>query len=90
MIAEFLGFFLCIVYIIFLYIFAHEYLVNKKLEVQNKLIEMKVNSTLHELTQMRQMQQLSIMRHDMRHFMSTARTLIQQGKYAEALQYLGE
>ena len=56
-IAEFLGFFLCIVYIIFLYIFAHEYLANKKLEVQNKLIEMKVNSTLHELTQMRQMQQ---------------------------------
>ncbi|WP_304088938.1 sensor histidine kinase [Phascolarctobacterium succinatutens] len=35
-------------------------------------------------------QQLSIMRHDMRHFMSTARTLIQQGKYAEAQQYLGE
>lgn len=33
---------------------------------------------------------LSIMRHDMRHFMSTARTLIQQGKYAEAQQYLGE
>lgn len=90
-IAEFLGFFLCIVYIIFLYIFAHEYLANKELEVQNKLIEMKVNSTLHELTQTRQMQQqLSIMRHDMRHFMSTARTLIQQGKYAEAQQYLGE
>ncbi|WP_297999452.1 sensor histidine kinase [uncultured Phascolarctobacterium sp.] len=90
-IAEFLGFFLCIVYIIFLYIFAHEYLAKKELEIQNKLIEIKVNSTLHELTQTRQMQQqLSIMRHDMRHFMSTARTLIQQGKYAEALQYLGE
>lgn len=90
-IAEFLGFFLCIVYIIFLYIFAREYLANKELEVQNKLIEMKVNSTLHELTQTRQMQQqLSIMRHDMRHFMSTARTLIRQGKYAEAQQYLGE
>ena len=90
-IAEFLGFFLCIVYIIFLYTFAREYLTNKELEVQNKLIEMKVNSTLHELKHTRQMQQhLSIMRHDMRHFMSTARTLIQQGKYAEAQQYLGE
>lgn len=90
-VVEFLGFFLCIVYIIFLYVFAHEYLAKKKLEVQNKLIEMKVNSTLHELTQTRQlMQQLSIIRHDMRHFMSTARMLIQQGKYAEALQYLGD
>ena len=90
-IAEFLGFFLCIVYIIFLYVFEREYLAKKELEIQNKLIEIKVQSTLHELAQTRQMQQqLSIMRHDMHHFMSTARTLIQQGKYAEAQQYLGE
>lgn len=91
LITEFLGFFLCIAYILFLYVFAREYLAKKELSAQNKLIEMKINSTIHELTQTRSAQyQMSIMRHDMRHFMSTARTLVHQGKYAEALQYLGD
>lgn len=90
LITEFLGFFLCITYLVFLYIFAQEYLTKKELQLKNKLIELKVQSTMHELTQTRQMQyQLSIMRHDMRHFMSTAALLVQQGKYSEALQYLG-
>ena len=90
LITEFLGFFLCIAYLVFLYIFAQEYLAKKELQLQNQLIELKVQSTMHELTQTRQMQyQLSIMRHDMRHFISTAAMLVQQGKYSEALQYLG-
>lgn len=90
LITEFLGFFLCIAYLVFLYIFAQEYIAKKELELKNKLIEFKVQSTLHELKQTRQMQyQLSIMRHDMRHFMSTAALLVQQQKYAEALDYLG-
>lgn len=91
LITEFLGFFLCIAYLVFLYIFAQEYIAKKELELKNKLVELKVQSTLHELTQMRQMQyQLSIMRHDMRHFMSTAALLVQQKKYGEALEYLGK
>lgn len=90
LIIEFFGFFLCIAYLIFLYIFAKEYLAKKELQLKNRLIELKVQSTLHELTQTRQMQyQLSIMRHDMRHFMSTAALLVQQKKYDEALAYLG-
>lgn len=89
LVAEFLGFFLCVVYIIFLVIFAQEYITNKELEARNKLIELKISSTIHELNQMRYAQyQMSIMRHDMRHFLSTARTLVQQGKYAEAVKYL--
>ena len=90
LITEFLGFFLCIAYLVFLYIFAQEYLAKKELQLKNKLIELKVQSTMHELAQTRQMQQqLSIMRHDMRHFVRTATLLVQQGKYIEALQYLG-
>ena len=90
LITEFLGFFLCISYLVFLYIFAQEYIAKKDLELKNRLVELKVQSTLHELTQTRQMQyQLSIMRHDMRHFMSTAALLVQQKKYDEALAYLG-
>lgn len=87
---EFMGFVLCIVYLVFLYIFAQEYIAKKELELKNQLVELKVQSTLRELQQTRQMQyQLSIMRHDMRHFMSTAALLVQQGKYSEALDYLG-
>ena len=90
LITEFLGFFLCISYLVFLYIFAQEYIAKKNLELKNRLVELKEQSTLHELTQTRQMQyQLSIMRHDMRHFMSTAALLVQQKKYDEALAYLG-
>lgn len=89
LVVEFLGFFLCIVYIIFLNVFAREYIAKNELAARNKLIELKVTSTMHELTQTRYAQyQMSILRHDMRHFISTTKALIQQGKYTEALNYL--
>lgn len=89
LVVEFLGFFLCITYIIFLNVFAKEYIAKNELAAKNKLIELKINSTLHELTQTRYAQyQMSIMRHDMRHFISTTYALIQQQKYTEAMKYL--
>lgn len=91
MVVEFLGFFLCIVYIIFLNVFAKEYIAKNELAAKNRLIELKISSTMHELTQTRSAQyQISIMRHDMRHFIGTLRTLLQQGNYEEALKYLSD
>lgn len=91
LVVEFLGFFLSVIYMIFLFVFAREYIAKKELAVRNELIEMKIASTVHELAQTRYAQyQMSIMRHDMRHFISTTKSLILQGKYNEALAYLGD
>lgn len=91
LVVEFLGFMLSITCLIFFCMIAEEYLAKKELSQQNRLIELRMHSAVHELEQTRNAQyRMSIIRHDMRHVLSTATTLIQQQKYDEAVKYLSE
>ena len=91
LVVEFLGFVVSIACLIFFALIAEEYLAKNELSQKNRLIEMRMHSAVHELEQVRNVQyRMSIMRHDMRHILSTATTLIQQQKYEEAVKYLSD
>ena len=91
LVVEFLGFMLSITCLIFFCMIAEEYLAKNELYQQNRLIELRMHSAVHELEQVRNAQyRMSILRHDMRHVLSTATTLIQQQKYQEAVKYLSD
>ena len=91
LVVEFLGFMLSITCLIFFCMIAEEYLATNELSQKNRLIDLRMHSAVHELEQVRNAQyRMSIVRHDMRHVLSTATTLIQQQKYEEAVKYLSD
>lgn len=91
LVVEFLGFILSIACLIFFSLVAEEYLAKNELSQKNSLVELRMHSAVHELEQVRTAQyRMSILRHDMRHVLSTATTLIQQQKYEEAVKYLSD
>lgn len=88
---EFLGFAICLSYLIFLLIYFKEYELKSKAEQYNELIRMQLSSLHAEMISTRKSEQrMSILRHDTRHHLSVLRTLIQQGETDKALEYLNE
>lgn len=88
---EFLGFAICLSYLIFLLVYFKEYELKSKAEQYNELIRMQLSSLHTEMASTRKSEQkMSILRHDTRHHLSVLRTLIQQGDSAKALEYLNE
>ena len=88
---EFLGFAICLSYLIFLLIYFKEYELKSKAEQYNELIRMQLSSLHAEMASTRKSEQrMSILRHDTRHHLSVLRTLIQQGETDKALEYLNE
>ena len=88
---EFLGFAICLTYLIFLLVYFREYELKSKAEQYNELIRMQLSALHAEMTSTRKSEQkMSILRHDTRHHLSVLRTLIQQGDTEKALQYLNE
>ena len=91
LIVDFLGFVLSIACLLFASLVADEYLAKKELTQQNRLIELRMHSAVHELEQLHNAQyRMSLIRHDLRHVLSTATTLIQQHKLEEAVRYLSD
>ena len=88
---EFLGFAMCLTYLLFLLVYFREYEMKNKAEQYNELIRMQLNSFQTEMTNTRKSEKkMSILRHDTRHHLSVLRTLIQQGETDKALEYLNE
>ena len=88
---EFLGFAICLSYLIFLLVYFREYETKSKAEQYNELIRMQMNSFQAEMDNTRKSEKkMSILRHDTRHHMAVLRTLIQQGDCEKALEYLNE
>ena len=88
---EFLGFAMCLTYLLFLLIYFREYELKNRAEQYNELIRMQLSSLQTEMTSTRKSEQrMSILRHDTRHHLSVIRTLIQQGDTDKALEYLNE
>ena len=75
---EFLGFVLCITYLMFLFLYFKEYEANKEAEQRNQIMEMKRIQSEKELDAIRRSEHaVSILRHDMRHFLLSISSYIE-------------
>ena len=88
-VVEFLGFVLCIAYILFLLIYFRQY--EEKCESQRhaQFMELQQTYAKKSLEAIRKCEKLmAITRHDMRHFLSNITTLIENGETQKALGYI--
>lgn len=90
-VAEFLGFALCIAYLLFLLVYFKQYEEKREAEQRNRLIEMQRAQIEKEIAaNERSEYKLSLLRHDMRHFLANIAGLIEDGEYEKARVYCGE
>lgn len=90
-VVEFLGFTLCITYLLFLFLYFRQYEQQQETLHQNQLMELMREQSQKDLMTLHQAQQsVSIMRHDMRHFLLAVSSMIENGKKEEALNYINE
>ena len=90
-VGEFLGFVLCITYLMFLFLYFKEYEASKEAEQRNQIMEMKRIQSEKELDAIRRSERaVSILRHDMRHFLLSLSTYIENNDNEKALEYINE
>ena len=88
---EFLAFALCAFYLMFLAVYLREYEAKEVAERERWMLETRDNSAIKELEVWRQSgRELSILRHDMRHFLRGLAVLIEKGHTDEALDRIDE
>ena len=86
---EFLPFILCVAYLFFSVIYFNEYEEKCKAEQQKQLIEIQTNQSIKEIAEIKRSEyEISLIRHDMRHFLSNVSTLIENKDYARAQDYI--
>ncbi len=88
-VAEFLGFILCIFYLLFIFLYFKQYEEKLEAEQQNRLVELKRRQYEKELTAIRRSErEVAILRHDMRHFLLNLSGYIKNGESEKAEQYI--
>lgn len=88
-VVEFLGFVLCIAYILFLIIYFRQYEEKCEAERISEMVRMKWAQSEKEIEAFRRSEQaVTIMRHDMRHFLANISTFITNGEIKEAQAYI--
>lgn len=90
-VGEFLGFVLCIAYLMFLFLYFKEYEANQESRQRNQIMEMKRIQSEKELDAIRRSEHaVSILRHDMRHFLLSVSSYIENGENEKAMEYINE
>lgn len=90
-VTEFLGFMLCIFYVLFLLVYFKQYEEKRETQMQNQLIEMQREMSQKELEMMKNSEHaITILRHDMRHFLSDISSFIENGENERAQTYISE
>lgn len=90
-VTEFMGFVLCISYIIFLFIYFKQYEAGKEVEQRNQLLKMQYAQSKKEIEAIRRSKRdVSILRHDMRHFLLNIAAFIENDEKDKALSYINE
>ena len=80
-VVEFLGFVLCTTYLLFLFLYFKQYEEQQETLHQNQLMELMRDQSQKDLVTLHQAQQsVSIMRHDMRHFLLAISSMIENDK----------
>lgn len=90
-VAEFLVFALCIAYLLFLLVYFKQYEEKREAEQKIRLIEMQRANSQKEIEANRRSQYaVSLIRHDMRHFLANISAFIDDGEYVRAKEYINE
>lgn len=90
-VVEFLGFVLCIAYILFLLLYFKQYEASQEAEQRNYLMEIKRVQSEKEIEAIRRSAyDISILRHDMRHFLVNISSFIENGEIRKAQDYISE
>ncbi len=86
---EFLPFLLCVAYLFFSVIYFKEYEEKCAAEQQKKLIEIQTVQSMKEIEEIqRSRYEISLIRHDMRHFLTSVMTMIKNNEYGRAQAYI--
>ena len=86
-----MGFFLCIFYIVFVLIYFKQYEEKCEAEQRNELMEMQRIQSQKEIERMKRSQyEISILRHDMRHFLKDILQYVEADELERAKAYIGE
>ena len=90
-IVEFLGFMICIFYLLFLLLYFKQYEAKREAEQRSQLMNMQQTQSKKEIEAIRRSEYMvSILRHDMRHFLSNLSVFIDQGELDRAQDYIHE
>ena len=88
---EFLAFALCAFYLMFLAVYLREYEAKEIAERERWMLATRDSAAIKELEAWRQSgRELSVLRHDMRHFLRGLAALIEEGHIDEALEHIDE
>lgn len=88
-VVEFLGFVLCIFYLLFVFLYFRQYEEKLEAEQKNGLMELKRKQYEKELVAIRRSErEVSILRHDMRHFLLNLSAYIKSGESEKAEEYI--
>ena len=88
---EFLAFALCAFYLMFLAVYLREYEAKETAERERWMLATRYNAAIKELEAWRQSgRELSVLRHDMRHFLRGLAVLIEEGHIDEALERIDD
>lgn len=86
---EFLPLVLCIAYLLFNVIYLREYEEKCTAEQQKKLLEIQAAQSMKEIEEIKRSKyEISLIRHDMRHFLSNVSALIENKDYEKAQKYV--
>mgnify|MGYP001696499803 FL=1 len=90
-VVEFMSFAFCIAYLIFLLVYYKEFEKKQEIRQYSDLMEIQLLSIQKEIDQVRNSkQELSILRHDMRHHLNILMTLLQEDSTEPARKYIKE
>lgn len=90
-VVEFLGFMLCIFYILFIFLYFKQYEEKLEAEHRNRLMKMQQSQSQKEIEAIKRSEYaVSILRHDMRHFLSNISAYIESGETKKAQSYINE
>ncbi len=88
-VTEFLGFMLCVFYILFIFLYFREFEQKTEAEQQSRMLKIQYSQTKKEIEAIRRSQRsVAILRHDMRHFLLSISSFIENNEDEKALGYI--
>ena len=90
-VVEFLGFVLCIAYLLFLLVYFKQYEEKREAQQRNRMMEMQRAQSQKELEAIKRSEySVSLLRHDMRHFLANISAFIDNDETEKAKEYISE
>lgn len=89
LVVEFVPFIMCICYLIFCIVYCRQFERQQQIATQNYFMQIKQTQFQKEIESMqRNEKNVSLLRHDMRHFLNNIATLVENGESEKALDYI--